>query len=200
TKRSELEKNFGTNYEKSEIIKDMIIEQEIERDIQGELSPRTMNALWMLILLQLSKICSDVRRQVRNGANQTLFRTIDMNGAGLESQTWHTCIWKIMVHHSRNTVDKQWDETKVLVLTGMSGIIKNFLPFLINLEDFKQAWELFLLHLQESCLYSSLEVAFAAIKSLNTIIQFPEDEIHSNLPKKSISLLFKNAWITWERI
>ncbi|RHZ78300.1 hypothetical protein Glove_166g199 [Diversispora epigaea] len=231
TKRSELEKNFGTNYEKSEIIKDMIIEQEIERAIQGELSPQTMNALWMLILLQLSKICSDVRPQVRNGANQTLFRTIDMNGAVLESQTWHTCIWKvlfplldsikqtsekvvkamqqqqqtansekIMVHHTRNTVDKQWDETKVLVLTGMSGIIKNFLPFLINLEDFKQAWELFLSHLQDSCLYSSLEVALAAIKSLNTMIQFPEDEIHSNLPKENISLLWKNAWITWERI
>ncbi|GES88442.1 hypothetical protein RCL_jg5346.t1 [Rhizophagus clarus] len=242
TKRAELEKDVKENDEEkpTETKKDITVEQEIDQLIQGELKVQTMNALWMLLLLQLSKICSDTRPEVRNGANQTLFRTIDMNGAVLKTQTWHTCIWKIlfplldsvklasekavkamqqqqlngssekisspqkefsgfMVHHSRNTVDKQWDETKVLVLTGISGIFKNFIHMLVNLDDFEQAWGLLLSHLQDSCLNSSHEVAIASIKSLNTIIQFPDDT-HTEEFKEKILPLWQTAWIIWERI
>ncbi|CAB4394110.1 unnamed protein product [Rhizophagus irregularis] len=246
TKRAELEKDAKENVEEepTETKKDITVEQEIDQLIQGKLKAQTMNALWMLLLLQLSKICSDTRPEVRNGANQTLFRTIDMNGAVLKTQTWHTCTWKVlfplldsvklaseravkamqqqqlnsstekisspqkefsgfMVHHSRNTVDKQWDETKVLVLTGISGIFKNFLHMLVNLADFEQAWGLLLSHLQDSCLNSSHEVAIASIKSLNTIIQFPDDahtEEYTEEFKEKILPLWQTAWIIWERI
>ncbi|CAJ0913275.1 16746_t:CDS:2, partial [Entrophospora sp. SA101] len=199
-----------------------------------------MNALWMLLLLQLAKICSDVRFEVRNGANQTLFRTIDMNGSVLGSQMWHACIWKVlfplldsvknasekavkvmnqqnngasndkpssqkeftgfMIHHSRNTADKQWDETKVLVLSGVSGIFKNFLHILVNLDDFNQAWSFFLSHLQDSCLHSSHEVAISAIKSLNTMIQFASDDVHNDELKEKILPMWQTAWEVWERI
>jgi hypothetical protein len=242
TKRAELEKDAKESVEEepTETKKDITVEQEIDQLIQGELKAQTMSALWMLLLLQLSKICSDTRPEVRNGANQTLFRTIDMNGAVLKTQTWHTCIWKVlfplldsvklaseravkamqqqqlngsaekvsspqkefngfMVHHSRNTVDKQWDETKVLVLNGISGIFKNFIYMLVNLDDFEQAWGLLLSHLQDSCLNSSHEVAIASIKSLNTIIQFPDDT-HTEEFKEKILPLWQTAWIIWERI
>ncbi|RIA83990.1 hypothetical protein C1645_880206 [Glomus cerebriforme] len=239
-KRAELEKNVQENVEQEHenTKKDITIEQEIEQFIQGELKPQTMNALWMLLLLQLSKICSDTRPEVRNGANQTLFRTIDMNGAVLKTQTWHTCVWKVlfplldsvklaseravkamqqqqlnesaekisspqkkefMVHHSRDTVDKQWDETKVIVLTGISGIFKNFIHMLVNLDDFEQAWGLLLSHLQDSCLNSSHEVAIASIKSLNTIIQF-SDDVYSKEFKEKVLSFWQTAWIIWERI
>ncbi|CAI2181355.1 20085_t:CDS:10 [Funneliformis geosporum] len=241
--QTELEKNFKTFVDErpENIEKDITVEQEIDQIIQSDLKPQAMNALWMLLLLQLSKICSDIRPEVRNGANQTLFRTIDMNGAVLKTQTWHTCIWKVlfplldsvklaseravkamqqqqlnasaeklsspikeinvfMIHHSRNTIDKQWDETKVLVLIGISGIFKNFIHFLINLDNFEQAWGLLLSHLQDSCLNSSHEVAIAAIKSLNAIIQFPNDDVHTEELKEKILPLWQTAWIIWERI
>ncbi|CAG8510749.1 17383_t:CDS:10, partial [Dentiscutata heterogama] len=242
TKRADLEKtqeNHGKDV--NAITKNAVIEQEIERIIKGDLTSHTMNALWMLLLIQLSRICSDSRPEVRNGANQTLFRTVDMNGSVLDIQTWHTCIWQVlfpllnsvklvsekvvkaamqqqqqspnsekltsqkefngfMVHHSRNTVDKQWDETKVLILTGMSGIFKNFIPILINLDDFKQVWGLLLSHLQDYCLHSSNEVAIAAVKSFHTIIQFPKDESHTDQLKKRILPHWQTAWIVWETI
>ncbi|CAG8443203.1 6201_t:CDS:10 [Funneliformis caledonium] len=241
--QTELEKNFKTFVEEGpeNIKEDITVEQEIDQIIQSDLKPQAMNALWMLLLLQLSKICSDTRPEVRNGANQTLFRTIDMNGAVLKTQTWHTCIWKVlfplldsvkfaseravkamqqqqlnssaeklsspqkeinvfMIHHSRNTIDKQWDETKVLVLTGISDIFKNFVHLLIKLENFEQAWGLLLSHLQDSCLNSSHEVAIAAIKSLNAIIQFPNDDVHTEELKEKVLPLWQTAWIIWERI
>ncbi|CAG8467852.1 8909_t:CDS:10 [Cetraspora pellucida] len=241
TKRADLENSPDKHDEDVKAItKNAVIEQEIERIIKGDLTSHTMNALWMLLLIQLSRICSDSRPEVRNGANQTLFRTIDMNGSVLDIQTWHTCIWQVlfpllnsvklvsekvvkamqqqqqspnsekltsqkefngfMVHHSRNTVDKQWDETKVLVLTGMSGIFKNFVPILVDLDDFKQVWGLFLSHLQDYCLHSSNEVAIAAVKSFHIIIQFPKDESHTDQLKKRILPHWQTAWIVWETI
>ncbi|CAG8740188.1 7278_t:CDS:1, partial [Ambispora leptoticha] len=233
TKRAELEKN---NSQASKHEDTPNIDEEIDQMIGSTLTVRTTNALWLLLLLQLSKICSDPRPEVRNGANQTLFRTIDMNGAVLGINTWNTCIWKVlfplldsvnlassralkamqqhgtemekinlqqesrgfMVHHSRNTVDKQWDETKVLVLNGVSGIFKNFLSILVNLENFPQAWDLLLSHLRDSCLHSSHEVAIASIKALHTMIQFPNDSDQSLSEK--ISPLWQTTWIMWEKI
>ncbi|CAG8700516.1 17274_t:CDS:2, partial [Racocetra fulgida] len=196
TKRADLENASKKHNEDDEdvnaITKNAVIEQEIERIIKGDLTSHTMNALWMLLLIQLSRICSDSRPEVRNGANQTLFRTIDMN-AQKELNSF-------MVHHSRNTVDKQWDETKVLVLTGMSGIFKNFVPILVDLDDFKQVWGLFLSHLQDYCLHSSNEVAIAAVKSYHTIIQFPKVESHTDQLKKRILPHWQTAWIVWETI
>ncbi|CAJ0749553.1 9943_t:CDS:2 [Entrophospora sp. SA101] len=240
TKRSEMVKAQGDQHDCFWKIGNEDIEQIIENAIHGELSNNTMNALWMLLLLQLAKICSDVRFEVRNGANQTLFRTIDMNGSVLGSQMWHACIWKVlfplldsvknasekavkvmnqqnngasndkpssqkeftgfMIHHSRNTADKQWDETKVLVLSGVSGIFKNFLHILVNLDDFNQAWSFFLSHLQDSCLHSSHEVAISAIKSLNTMIQFASDDVHNDELKEKILPMWQTAWEVWERI
>ena len=44
----------------------------------------------------------------------------------------------MLVHHSRNTAQKQWDETLVLVLGGMSRLLRPFLPFLQTLDDFQK--------------------------------------------------------------
>ncbi|KAG9288486.1 hypothetical protein G9A89_015692 [Geosiphon pyriformis] len=239
TKRAELEKNIErTTKLKEDIQENATNEAEVEEMIESDLTLRTTNALWMLLLLELSKICSDPRPEVRNGANQTLFRTIDMNGAVLGIHTWHACIWNVlfplldsvknaslraykamqqhgidaeklnlqqesrgfMVHHSRNTADKQWDETKVLVLNGVSGIFKNFLAMLITLENFGQAWGLFLSHLQDTCLNASQEVANASIKALHTVIQFSRKEDYTEEMQKQFLPLWKATWLVWEKI
>lgn len=96
------------------------------------------------------------RPEVRNGAIQILFRTINSNGALFAPPTWHTCLTQVLepllecvrvggrrpasasasspltpstptvgaapgivMHHSRNTVEKQWDESRVIAMNGV---------------------------------------------------------------------------------
>ncbi|CEP19238.1 hypothetical protein [Parasitella parasitica] len=195
-------------------------------------NPKTYSILWMLLLLQLSHTCIDWRPEVRNGANQTLFRTITMNGHVLGPYLWSACIWEVlfplldsikmssiraakislskasspsanerdssgfMLHHSRDTADKQWDETKVLILTGISSIFQDFLLDLHGLEHFQRAFTLLLAHLEDSCLRSSQEVSLASIKSFKAVVTLdPEFKESAKLMD-----LWRRAWNSWQII
>lgn len=199
---------------------------------EDDSNPKTYSTLWMLLLLQLSHTCIDWRPEVRNGANQTLFRTITMNGHVLGPYLWNACIWEVlfplldsikmssiratkisnskmsslnvndrdssgfMLHHSRDTADKQWDETKVLVLTGISSIFQDFLTDLYELNHFQRAFTLLLAHLEDSCLRSSQEVSLASIKSFRTVVTIsPEFKNPAAMMD-----LWRRAWNTWEVI
>ncbi|KAI8971243.1 hypothetical protein BDB01DRAFT_811861 [Pilobolus umbonatus] len=204
----------------------------IDLSLEGaEESSQIYSILWMLLLLQLSHTCIDWRPEVRNGANQTLFRTITMNGHVLGPHLWNACIWQVlfplldsikmssirasklsfnkvtspqerdssgfMLHHSRDTADKQWDETKVLILTGISSIFRDFLSDLYQLEYFDRVFTLLLAHLEDCCLRSSQEVSLASIKSFKTIVTIsPEFKEHAD----SLKHLWQLAWKTWEYI
>lgn len=53
------------------------------------------SALWMHLLLEILRLCSDARPEVRMGAIQTLFRTLQLYGATLSLDTWDECVWKV---------------------------------------------------------------------------------------------------------
>lgn len=53
------------------------------------------SALWMFLLLEILRLCTDARPEVRMGAIQTLFRTLQLYGATLSLETWDECIWKV---------------------------------------------------------------------------------------------------------
>ncbi|KAI9495186.1 hypothetical protein BDB00DRAFT_256465 [Zychaea mexicana] len=209
----------------------------IDQPLSTESENTTLSILWMLLLLQLSHVCTDGRPEVRNGANQTLFRTIMMNGSVLNQHLWSACIWEVlfplldaikmssiravrimqaranksptpstkddrdasgfMLHHSRDTADKQWDETKVLVLTGLSGIFRDFLGKLYALPKFEHAWSLLLAHLEDSCLRSSQEVSLASIKSFQTIVSRQPEETAGQPSGQAIASLWRSAWQSW---
>lgn len=44
----------------------------------------------------------------------------------------------MLVHHSRNSVQKQWEETLVLALGGMARILRAHLPVLVDMPGFSQ--------------------------------------------------------------
>ena len=44
----------------------------------------------------------------------------------------------MLVHHSRNSVQKQWEETLVLALSGMGRILRAHLPVLVTMAGFSQ--------------------------------------------------------------
>ncbi|KAF8198192.1 hypothetical protein K438DRAFT_1584199 [Mycena galopus ATCC 62051] len=53
------------------------------------------HSLWMFLLLEVLSLCTDARPEVRDGAIQTLFRTMQLYGATLSQATWDQCIWKV---------------------------------------------------------------------------------------------------------
>ena len=45
----------------------------------------------------------------------------------------------MLVHHSRNSAQKQWDETLVLALGGMGRLLRAHLPLVARMPAFPQA-------------------------------------------------------------
>lgn len=74
----------------------------------------------------------------------------------------------MLIHHSRNTAQKQWDETLVLVLSGISRLLRSFFPYLKSLRNFWSGWESLLLFVKNSILNGNKEVALAATSCLQT--------------------------------
>uniref|UniRef100_A0A1B0CMD8 Protein MON2 homolog n=1 Tax=Lutzomyia longipalpis TaxID=7200 RepID=A0A1B0CMD8_LUTLO len=93
---------------------------------------------------------------------QTLFSTISAHGSLLNPPTWQAVLWQvlfplldnvrtlsntassekvdtsgnILIHHSRNTAQKQWAETQVLTLSGVSRVFNTKRQLLQQLGDF----------------------------------------------------------------
>lgn len=86
----------------------------------------------------------------------------------------------MLIHHSRNTAQKQWDETLVLVLGGIARLLRSFFPFLRSLSNFSTGWESLLLFVKNSILNGSKEVALAAINCLQTTVNSHSSK--GNLP------------------
>ncbi|OMO62280.1 hypothetical protein CCACVL1_22908 [Corchorus capsularis] len=76
----------------------------------------------------------------------------------------------MLIHHSRNTAQKQWDETIVLVLGGIARLLRSFFPFLRTLDNFWSGWESLLLFIKDSIFNGSKEVSLAAINCLQTTV------------------------------
>lgn len=76
----------------------------------------------------------------------------------------------MLIHHSRNTAQKQWDETLVLVLGGIARLLRSFFPFIRSLSNFWSGWESLLLLVKDSIVNGNKEVALAAINCLQTTV------------------------------
>ncbi|XP_065852074.1 uncharacterized protein [Euphorbia lathyris] len=92
----------------------------------------------------------------------------------------------MLIHHSRNTVQKQWDETLVLVLGGVARLLRSFFPFLSSLSNFFSGWESLLHFVRNSILNGSKEVAVAAINCLQTTVL-------SHAPKGNLPVAYLNS-------
>ena len=132
------------------------------------------SGLWMLLLLELLALCTDSRAEVRDGAIQTLFRTVQLYGATLNSETWDQCIWTIMFPllteltseirslAGSDTVQREqdriqaWDESKILALASIGSIFSDFLVSKIMLLDsYPKAWDVYVRHVEETVLFDN---------------------------------------------
>eukprot|EP00026_Physarum_polycephalum_P000282 Phypoly_transcript_00282.p1 GENE.Phypoly_transcript_00282~~Phypoly_transcript_00282.p1 ORF type:complete len:1756 (+),score=269.99 Phypoly_transcript_00282:745-5268(+) len=76
----------------------------------------------------------------------------------------------MLVHHSRNTAQKQWDETKVLAMGGIVRVMKMFFDTLCALPTFITIWTRVVRYLETQATSSSKEVSHAAITNFQEII------------------------------
>ncbi|KAI1297775.1 hypothetical protein EDD11_006981 [Mortierella claussenii] len=199
-----------------------------------ELSQNNLSGLWMLLLYKISTLCSDVRPEVRNGAIQTLLRTIQINAKSLDMRSWRQCVWKILlplldeidIASSRkveqepepaptgafvmrnDSPSKQWDETHVLLFNGLADVFQIFLLQLIKLSDYLEAWVFLMEHLETASLFSSPDVAIAALKGIQTMMKVPatstegaaEEPLTADEKEERLARLWDTAWHIWERI
>ncbi|KAH8111570.1 hypothetical protein DFH11DRAFT_1791651 [Phellopilus nigrolimitatus] len=153
------------------------------------------NALWMLLLLEVLGLCTDPRSEVRVGAIQTLFRTLQLYGATLSLDTWDECIWKVTfpLLDSLTNIMKQlpasstdsssalgltpdasqaWDESKTLALQSMGFILNDFLTSkIMYLESFGKVWDEFVVHIQNSFMFDSAASCTAALRCLEKALK-----------------------------
>ena len=71
-----------------------------------------------------------------------------------------------MIHHSRNTAQKQWAETKVLTISGVVRVFNTKRNLLKSMGDYSKAWVLLLEYVEKMALSNTAEVSMAALKAL----------------------------------
>ena len=201
TKRQVLEKVQDENAnDEASIHKGSLLDLSM---LNGPVSLITMDTLWMYLLRNLSELCSDMRPEVRNSANQTLFRTISMNGSRLNLEAWELLLSHVLfplLERIQTSApvesDKNWDDTKIVTLNGVTKSLIEFLPVLVELED-RFDWITFLKYLKITCLESSQEVAMAALKNFKSLVLYgSRDDIPPQVIPK-ISKLWDVALQVW---
>ena len=77
---------------------------------------------------------------------------------------------KLLVHHSRNSVQKQWNETVLLSYSGFTRILRTFASILVQLSTFDAIWARTVSLGEQLVLYQSHEVSESVIVSLRELL------------------------------
>ncbi|KAL0859636.1 hypothetical protein ABMA27_010760 [Loxostege sticticalis] len=159
----------------------------------AELPP--LDKLWMCLYIRLSELCTEPRAPVRRAASQTLFSCIGAHGTLLSKPAWRALLAvlfpmldqvqkqsniassekvdtgeHILIHHTRNTAQKQWAETQVLTLSGVSRVFHSRFQLLTTVGDFNRSWAALLEYITDFALRRSHEVSVAALKSFQEVV------------------------------
>lgn len=187
----------------------------------------SFDKLWMCLYARLGELCVDTRPAVRKSAGQTLFSTISAHGGLLKQSTWQAILWQvlfplldkvrslsnsassekvdaggnILIHHTRNTAQKQWAETQVLTLSGVARVFNTKRQLLQALGDFPRAWSILLEFIENSALNKNNEVSIAALKSFQEILFISKNQgIESKTPLTEDREIWAIAWKVWVKI
>ncbi|XP_025191118.1 protein MON2 homolog isoform X2 [Melanaphis sacchari] len=76
----------------------------------------------------------------------------------------------ILIHHSRNTDQKQWAETQVSTLYGLARVFNAEKYSMTMSGDFVKAWTLLLEYMEKAALNRNVEVSLAGLRSLHELL------------------------------
>ncbi|EKD15974.1 uncharacterized protein L3040_003411 [Drepanopeziza brunnea f. sp. 'multigermtubi'] len=169
-------------------------------------------ALWMLLLLRLTAVTTDDRLELRNSAIQTLFRIFDAYGDQLSPEAWSICLKSVMfkllssieeqlqithdVESEASNKDRTgWNETTVVVLSGITNLLADYLEVVSSHASFGESWQALLNHLQTLLDLNILEINTAVFKSLREILSRGNltESSTTNFSRPSLDL----AWALW---
>jgi len=199
-------------------IKHALIAMQVDEGGEKDALPAA-DVLWLGLFSKMGSLCLDSRPAIRKSAGQTLFSTISTHWSTLSESTWQKLIWvvlfplmedvqrsytnaprdknqprdsHILMHHSRDTEEKQWQETSVLTLAGIARLFKTKRTLLLKTSNFEQAWGKVLEFIQSSATSSSVEVSRSAICSFEEVLS------PSDAPSQpGDATLYEKAWKTW---
>lgn len=167
-------------------------------------------ALWLLLLLRLTSVTTDQRLELRNSAIQTLLRIVHAYGSSLGPQAWSICvkyvIFKLLsssedklrsVRHDGNRADIQseWNETAVVIIQGVSGLLASYLDVLAAYPALTVLWQELIGHFATMLDFRSLDINTATFSSLAGLLSKCEEGGKSSFDKKTIDLV----WELWSR-
>ncbi|KAF8340513.1 uncharacterized protein EI90DRAFT_3279123 [Cantharellus anzutake] len=155
------------------------------------------SSLWMFLLSELLQLCADLRTEVRNGAIQTLFRSLQLYGATLSPEMWTECLETIVfalfdslsssirkLHTDLSTSSNtavlainEWYNTKSLAFQLVGSVLSEFLiSRIIRLPAFAKIWQRFITHITQAALLDNRIVTTAALRSLEASINASRTE------------------------
>lgn len=102
------------------------------------------------------------------------------------------------MHHSRNTAQKQWAETKVLTISGVARVFNTKRKLLRNMEDYSKAWLLLLEYVEKMCLSETSEVSLAALKAMQEMILSSKEEQGFEMKSGSNAMNETNWRLCWK--
>ncbi|CAH8519539.1 unnamed protein product [Heterobilharzia americana] len=189
-------------------------------------STMDLKDLWICVFHKLADLCLDRRPAIRKSACQTLFNTIECHSDRFDEDTWSSLLRKILfpllsnvhnlyesapvekvgdkpnsllIHHSRDTASKQWAETVVLTLSGVSHCFISKQSQLLTLGDFPKFWQLLLDHLKVNAYMDSGEISLASLNCMQILLDL---HLPSSTPMTNLSpqLIWSAFWETWLQI
>ncbi|CAB3242619.1 unnamed protein product [Arctia plantaginis] len=187
----------------------------------AELPP--LDKLWMCLYIRLSELCTEPRAPVRRAASQTLFSCIGAHGTLLSKPAWRALLAvlfpmldqvqkqsniassekvdtgeHILIHHTRNTAQKQWAETQVLTLSGVSRVFHSRFQLLTTVGDFNRSWTALLDYITDFALRRSHEVSVGALKSFQEVVSAAGRA--TDVPAPLLRRAWAAAWAAWGNI
>lgn len=155
--------------------------------------------LWVQIFMQLRALASDSRPEVRNCAVKSLSTALLSHGRKVGTECYSRCLSDILmkvlaeiqdaarearqrgtsrtdnqliVHHSRDTPEKQWDETVSLAFEGVRRVLNHFSEE-AGPEAFAPLAYGMLLHIQETMRALTPETTASAVRALVDLMRIP---------------------------
>lgn len=137
--------------------------------------------IWMFLLLESLGLTTDNRSEVRDGAIQTIFRTMMLYGPTLGEEMWEECIWGVVFplldtltsiqQGDEEVAASKWDESKTLALQSLGSLYHDFLAMkVIHLTRFEESWERFV-GVIEGCCIDDVTVAIPALRCLEKAVR-----------------------------
>lgn len=161
-----------------------------------------LDELWIQIFMHLRVLAVDARPEVRNCAVKSLTSALLSHGQKIGTLCYRRCLQEIqlpvlveiraatrsaraadmsacpqaseglIVHHSRDTLEKQWNETMVLGVDGVRRVLSHFVEEAGVVRSSPLVYK-FLLHVRDLLDDFSTEVSGATVRALVDLLKVP---------------------------